>query len=61
MSRLPGSPAGQVRKADPDIYTVLLLVGVLFLLTAVVCVYMDLTKTYGLTIGQMFSAPTIPQ
>lgn len=61
MSRLPGGPAGQVQTAEPDVYTVLLLIGVLFMLTACIIVYMDLTKTYGLTIGQLFTAPVVPQ
>ena len=61
MTRLPGTPPGAIRTADPDIYTVLLLVGVLFLLTACVCVYLDLTKTYGMTVGQLFTGAAIPQ
>lgn len=61
MSRLPGGPAGQIRKADPDVYTVLLLVGVLFLLAACICVYMDLTSSYGVEISQLFSTLEVPQ
>jgi len=60
MSRLPGSLAGQVRKAEPDVYTVLLLVAVLILLTACICVATDLTSNYGLTIGQFFSTAEVP-
>ena len=60
MSRLPGGLAGQARKADPDVYTALLLVGVVLLLTACVCVYTDLASNYGLTIGQLFSTVKVP-
>ena len=61
MSRLPGGPAGQIRTAEPDIYTVLLLIGVLFLLVACICTYMDLAQNYGMTFVQLFTAPAVPQ
>ena len=60
MTRLPGAPAGPARKAVPDIYSVLLLVGILCLLTACVVLYLDLTKNYGLSFGQLFTGPEIP-
>jgi len=60
MTRLPGVPAGPARRANPDVYTVLLFVGILFLLTACVVVLVDLTRNYGMTVGQLFSGAKIP-
>ncbi len=57
MTRLPGAPAGPVRKFVPDVYTVLLLIGVLFLVAAIVVVTVDLTKNYGMSVGQLFQGP----
>jgi hypothetical protein len=61
MTRLPGMPAGQARKPNPDVYTVLLLVGILFLSTACIVVLVDLTRNYGMTIGQLFSSAPLPR
>ncbi len=61
MSRLPGTPGAQVRKPEPDIYSALLLIGISFLLVACVCVFMDLTKNYGMSLGQLFSGADIPK
>jgi hypothetical protein len=60
MTRLPGTPGGPLVKAEPDVYTVLLMVAVLFMLAACVTVFMTLTKDYGFTIGQLFSNLTVP-
>ena len=57
MTRLPGAPAGPVRKFEPDVYSVLLLIAVAFLLTAIVVVTMDLTKNYGMSVGDLFQGP----
>ena len=61
MTRLPGTSPGAARTTAPDVYTVLLLVGVLFLLVACVVVYLDLTQNYGLEIGQLFKGNTVPK
>ena len=60
MSRVPGA-AAPVKYAEPDVYTVLLIVGVLLMLTACVIVYLDLTQNYGMTIGQLFTGAAVPQ
>jgi hypothetical protein len=62
MSRLPGAPAASAKKFMPDVYSVLLLIGVAFMLAAIVVVTMDLTRTYGLSVGDLFKAsPTMPK
>ena len=60
MTRLPGTGAGRIRKVAPDIYAVLLIVGILFLMTACVTVCVDLMRNYGLSFGQLFSSPAVP-
>ncbi|NLF30117.1 MAG: hypothetical protein GX591_04420 [Planctomycetes bacterium] len=60
MTRLPGTPGGPIVKAEPDVYTVLLMVAVLFMLTACVTVYMTLSQDYGYTVADLFGNPTIP-
>jgi len=60
MSRLPGTPGGPVAKAEPDVYTVLLMIAVLFMLTACVTVFMTLTQDYGFTVGQLFKPLNVP-
>lgn len=60
MTRLSGVPAGAARKASPDVYTALLLVGILFLLTGCVFVCWDLMQSYGYSFGQIFSSWTPP-
>ena len=60
MTRLPGAGAGRVRMAAPDVYAVLLIVGVLFLLTACVVLCVDLMRNYGLSFVQLFSSPSLP-
>jgi hypothetical protein len=57
MTRLPGAPAGPVKRFLPDVYSVLLLIGALFLMAAIVVVTVDLTKNYGLSVGQLFQGP----
>ncbi len=60
MSRVPGTPGGPVVKAEPDVYTVLLMVAVLFMLTACITVFVTLTKDYGFTVGQLFKNLNVP-
>ena len=60
MTRLPGSGVGRIRKAAPDIYSVLLIVGILFLLTTCIMVCVDLMQNYGLSFGQLFASPAVP-
>ena len=60
MTRLPAAPTGLARKVAPDIYTVLLLVGILFLLAACIIVLLDLVHNYGLSAGQLFKGAEIP-
>ncbi len=62
MTRLPGAPAGSVRRAVPDVYSVLLLIAVIFLVAAIVVVTVDLVQSYGLSFGQIFQAsPMTPK
>jgi len=56
MTRLPGAGVGRARKVAPDIYAVLLIVGILFLLTACVMVCVDLTQNYGLSFADLFKS-----
>lgn len=58
MNRLQGAAAGQARKAAPDVYSVLLLIGVMFLVTAIVVVVLDLTKNYGLGVAELIQGPS---
>lgn len=60
MTRLPGTPAGRTPGAAPNIYTVLLIVGILFLLATVIVLCVDLFQTYQLSFAQLFSGPEIP-
>jgi hypothetical protein len=57
MTRLPLTPAGAVKRFMPDVYSVLLLIAVLFMLAAIVFVTMELTKTYGLSVGDLIQSP----
>ena len=61
MTRLV-TGAGTVRRAMPDIYTVLLMVGILFLLIGTVVVAWDLLSPsgYAMGIGQLFTGAEIP-
>lgn len=61
MTRLPGAPAGPVRKFVPDVYSVLLLIGVLFMLAAIVVVTVDLTQNYGMAFGDLIQGPKLPR
>ena len=54
----PQGPVIQV-KAQPDVYTILMLVDIIALATAVIMCAVKLTNTvvdggYGLTVGQLF-------
>ena len=60
MSRFSGSPAGQVIKPSPDVYTVLLLVAALMMLWAGISAFMALTGDFQLTFGQIFSGGSLP-
>ncbi|NQU75250.1 MAG: hypothetical protein HQ546_02910 [Planctomycetes bacterium] len=61
MTRLGGIIAGPIRRLAPDIYTVLLLVGILFLLVGCIVVCWDLMHNYGLSVGQLFKGVGIPR
>ena len=61
MTRLPGASMGPGRKPAPDVYSILLLVGILFLLTACIVAFLDLKQTYGLSFGGLFSGAKIPK
>jgi hypothetical protein len=62
MTRLPGAPAGPVRKPVPDVYSVLLLIAVIFLVAAITVVTVDLMTSYRLSFGQIFQAsPQLPR
>ena len=60
MSRLPQAPIGSSHRPAPDIYSVLLLVGVLSLLIMCVVVYLNLTQNYGLSFVELFRGAKIP-
>lgn len=60
MSRLPGSPAGAPRNPAPDVYTALLLAAILFMLVALVTVFLNLSQNYDVSIGQLFNGASIP-
>lgn len=55
MTRMPGATGGPVRKAMPDVYAALLLVGILFLATAIGWCLWDLMGNYSLSFGDLFS------
>jgi hypothetical protein len=60
MTRIPGAVAGLGRKPLPDIYSVLLLIGVLFLVISTIVVGYDLMANYGLSFGQLFGGVKVP-
>lgn len=60
MTRIPGAVAGMSRKPLPDIYSVLLLIGVLFLVISTIVVGYDLVVNYGVSIGQLFGGVKVP-
>ena len=59
MTMIP--PEGPVVKIKPqsNVYTVLLAVGVVFLVVAIGIVVYDLMTTYGLSFGQLFQSQKI--
>lgn len=60
MTRLPGPPGAAASKPAPDVYTALLLAAILFLLIAIITVFLNLTQNYGLSIGQIFAGGVVP-
>ncbi len=60
MTRLPSTPGAPIRKAQPDVYTVLLLVAVIFLIAAIAVVASDLIKNYGMSFVQLFQVAPHP-
>ncbi len=62
MSRLPITQ-GTAYKPMPDVYSALLLVGILFMLVGIIVVGHDLLSAngYGMSIGELFSSPKLPQ
>jgi len=61
MTRIATASKGPARKAIPDIYALLLLVGMLFLAAGFAIVLDDLLTNYGLTFSQLFSSVKPPQ
>ena len=61
MTRFAGAPASPARRAIPDVYTALLLVGVLFLMVSLIVVSVDLLRNWGLTFGQLFTGVQLPR
>ncbi len=61
MAAMP--PQGPVVKVKPrpNIYTLLLLVAILFVVTATVIATQDLMNTYDVRIGDLFKHMTPPQ
>lgn len=60
MTRIPGPPVAAGRNPVPDIYSVLLLIGILFLLIGSITVCHDLLSNYGLSFKQLFYVAPIP-
>lgn len=56
MTQTPTSGPVVPVKAQPNVYTVLLIIAVLAMLGAAVYGYMDLSKIYGIGFGDLFSA-----
>lgn len=54
MTRIPGNLPGPVRRPTADVYTVLLVIGILFLLVATIVVTQNLMGPYELTFGELF-------
>ena len=51
-------PGPIVRKPQPDVYTLLLLVAILLLAVGIGVVLHNLTTTYGMSVGDIFSGKT---
>ncbi len=60
MSMIP--PSGPVVrvKPQPDIYTVMLILGILFMIAAIFMGLQTLMSAYGLSFGALFSPQSVP-
>lgn len=56
MTQTPTSGPVVPVKAQPNVYTVLLIIAFLAMLGAAIYGYMDLNHSYGITFGDLFSA-----
>ena len=60
MTGIPGQAPVVRVKPQPDIYSLLLILGILALAGTVVYLAHHLMTVYGLTFGELFTGQTIP-